>query len=168
MFIDPAPRSYCNLGAYCEQKVVGQVLTSPRNLLSHDAAYTLQLDGDNKAIRVTDSKVRARDLFVGHNQLPKLGGSNPLKDAWNGGYAVEIFYFPASSLKITNILRYLLVQLQAHSTDADVHHIRQCFAHDHMLGSEVPPGGYADWKASAVGTTDNNRHNGRDDIHTIS
>lgn len=70
-----------------------------------DTAYTLQLDGDNKAVRVTDSKVRARDLFLGHNELPKPGGPNPLRDAWNGGYAVEAFYFAASSLKITNLLR---------------------------------------------------------------
>lgn len=69
------------------------------------AAYTLQLDNDNKAIRVTDSKVRARDLFLGHNELPKPGGPNPLKAAWSGGYAVEVFFFAASSLKITNLLR---------------------------------------------------------------
>lgn len=72
-----------------------------------DAAYTLQLDDDNKAVRVTDSKVVARDLFLGHNELPKPGGRNPLREAWNCGYAVEMFYFAASSLKITNILRYL-------------------------------------------------------------
>lgn len=72
------------------------------------AAYTLQLDDDNKAVRVTDSKLPARDLFLGHNELPKPGGRNPLREAWNGGYAVEVFYFPASSLKITNILRYLM------------------------------------------------------------
>ncbi|CAN0224179.1 unnamed protein product [Ectocarpus sp. 6 AP-2014] len=66
--------------------------------------FTLQLDGDNKAIRVTDSKVRARDLFLGHNELPKPGGPNPLREAWNGGYAVEAFYLAASSLKVTNIL----------------------------------------------------------------
>ncbi|CAM9282114.1 unnamed protein product, partial [Hapterophycus canaliculatus] len=73
-------------------------------LLGVTVAYTLQLDGDNKAIRVTDSKVRARDIFLGHNKLPKPGGPNPLKDAWDGGYAVEVFYFAASSLKITNLL----------------------------------------------------------------
>eukprot|EP00903_Cladosiphon_okamuranus_P014134 g13135.t1 len=73
-------------------------------LLGVTVAYTLQLDSDNKAIRVTDSKLKARDLFLGHNELPKPGGVNPLREAWNGGYAVEVFYFPASSLKITNIL----------------------------------------------------------------
>ncbi|CAM9747545.1 unnamed protein product [Pylaiella littoralis] len=73
-------------------------------LLGVTVAYTLQLDGDNKAVRVTDSKLPARDLFLGHNELPKPGGRNPLREAWNGGYAVEVFYFPASSLKITNIL----------------------------------------------------------------
>lgn len=73
-----------------------------------DAAYTLQLDDDNKAIRVIDSKLPARALFLGHNELPKPGGPNPLREIWNGGYGVEIFYFAASSLKITNILRYLM------------------------------------------------------------
>ncbi|CAM9913168.1 unnamed protein product [Ectocarpus fasciculatus] len=73
-------------------------------LIGVAVAFTLQLDGDNKAIRVTDSKIRARDLFLGHNELPKPGGPNPLREAWNGGYAVEAFYFAASSLKITNIL----------------------------------------------------------------
>eukprot|EP00752_Nemacystus_decipiens_P003494 g3227.t1 len=73
-------------------------------LLGVTISYTLQLDGDNKAIRVTDSKLTARELFLGANELPKPGGSNPLREAWNGGYAVEIFFFAASSLKITNIL----------------------------------------------------------------
>lgn len=54
---------------------------------------------------MTDSKLRARDLFLGPNELPKPGGRNPLREAWNGGYGVEVFYFAASSLKITNILR---------------------------------------------------------------
>lgn len=69
------------------------------------AAFTLQLDNNLKAIRVTDSKVRARDLFLEKGELPQPGGANPLRDAWDGGYGVEVFYFPASSLKITNILR---------------------------------------------------------------
>ena len=65
------------------------------------------MDSDNKAIRVTDSKLKARDLFLGPDELPKPGGSNPLREAWSGGYAVEIFYFAGSGLKITRILRYL-------------------------------------------------------------
>lgn len=73
-------------------------------LLGVTIAYTLHLDNDNKAVRVTDSKLRARDLFLGPNELPKPGGRNPLREAWNGGYGVEVFYFAASSLKITNIL----------------------------------------------------------------
>lgn len=68
--------------------------------------YTLQLDGDVNAVRVTDSKVPTRMLFLDRNELPKPGGKNPLREAWNGGYATEMFYFPASSLKITNILRF--------------------------------------------------------------
>lgn len=42
-------------------------------------------------------------------QLPGEGegSSNPLLDLWKENYAVEIFYFPASSLEITNILRCL-------------------------------------------------------------
>lgn len=70
------------------------------------AEYTLQLDGDVNAVRVTDSKVPTRMLFLDRNELPKPGGKNPLREAWAGGYATEMFYFPASSLKITNILRY--------------------------------------------------------------
>lgn len=69
------------------------------------AAYTLKLDDSTSAVRVTDSKIRARDLFLSKDELPKPGGSNPLREAWNGGYAIEIFYLPASSLKIKNLLR---------------------------------------------------------------
>lgn len=69
------------------------------------AAFTLRLDDAVTAVRVTDSKVRARDLFLGKDELPKPGGSNPLREAWNGSYGIEVFYVPASSLKITNILR---------------------------------------------------------------
>ncbi len=111
-----------------------------------NAAYTLQLDRDNKAIRVTDSKLRARDLFIGHNQLPKPGGSNPLKEAWNGGYAVEIFYFPASSLKITNILRYFAGAPPStlegrwgtsHHTRNSVFPFALSFAHSQLLGGQM-------------------------------
>lgn len=77
-----------------------------RSVFVCSAEYTLQLDGDVKAVRVTDSKVPARTVFLGQNELPKPGGKNPLREAWNGNYGVEIFYLPASSLKITNILRY--------------------------------------------------------------
>lgn len=39
-------------------------------------------------------------------QFPEPGGgANPLLDLWNNNYAVEIFYFAASSLDITNALR---------------------------------------------------------------
>ena len=79
-------------------------------MFEHSAEYTLQLDGDTNAIRVTDSKTPARMLFLNRNEIPKPGGSNPLREAWNGGYAVEIFYWPASSLKITNILRYVCLE----------------------------------------------------------
>lgn len=44
-------------------------------------------------------------MFLDRNELPTPGGKNPLREAWNGSYGVEIFYLPASSLKITNILR---------------------------------------------------------------
>ena len=88
--------------------------TSARNMFPHllhalmlrSAEYTLQLDGDVNAVRVTDSKVPARMLFLDRNELPKPGGKNPLREAWTGGYATEMFYFPASSLEITNILRH--------------------------------------------------------------
>eukprot|EP00904_Undaria_pinnatifida_P008489 jgi/Undpi1/4770/HiC_scaffold_18.g08123.m1 len=73
-------------------------------LLGVTVEYTLQLDGDLSAIRVTDSKVPARTLFLHRDEVPKAGGTNPLREAWHGGYAVEIFYFPASSLEITNLL----------------------------------------------------------------
>lgn len=75
------------------------------DILFYPTEYTLQLDSDVNAVRVTDSKVLARTIFLDRNELPKAGGKNPLREAWNGNYAVEIFYFPASSLKITNILR---------------------------------------------------------------
>lgn len=70
-------------------------------------AFTLQLDHDTYAIEVTDSKVRARDLFLGKDELPSPGGPNPLKEAWENNYALELFYFPSSSLKLElkNIFR---------------------------------------------------------------
>lgn len=82
--------------------------------MSPTAAFTLKLDDNLSAIRVTDAKVEARTLFLGKDVLPKPGGSNPLREAWHGGYAIEIFYFAASSLNITNIFRYvrLLRKLQ--------------------------------------------------------
>lgn len=42
---------------------------------------------------------------MGKRQLPVEGGDNPLLDLWTENYAVEIFYFPASSLEITDVLR---------------------------------------------------------------
>lgn len=95
-----------------------------------NTAYTLQLDGDNNAVRVTDSKVSARDLFLGHSELPKPGGRNPLREAWNGGYAVEIFYFPASSLKITNILRYIYTHLGVYARNSCFNG-KLCIVRDH-------------------------------------
>lgn len=71
----------------------------------HLPAFTLQLDEDKNAIKITDSKVRARNIFLEKGQLPKPGGPNPLLDIWNNTYGVEIFYFPSSSLEITNLLR---------------------------------------------------------------
>lgn len=68
-------------------------------------AFTFQLDAKRTAIKVTDRKQRARELFLERGQLPSEGGSNPLLDLFNDNYAVEIFYFPASSLEITNVLR---------------------------------------------------------------
>lgn len=70
-----------------------------------NSAFTLQLDRDVSAIKVSDSKVRARELFLEMDELPETGGPNPLLNLWKSTYAVEIFYFPASSLKITNIWR---------------------------------------------------------------
>lgn len=70
------------------------------------SAYTLQLDDDTHAIRITDSKVRARDVFLGKDELPKPGGPNPLREMYNKNYGLELFYLPTSSLKITNILRW--------------------------------------------------------------
>lgn len=68
-------------------------------------AFTLQLDDKRTAIKVTDSKFTAREKFLEVGQLPKPGGANPLLDLWTKHYAVEIFYFAASSLEITNIAR---------------------------------------------------------------
>ena len=73
--------------------------------IDRDADFTLQLDEDNHAISVTDSKVRANDLFLGRGQLPAAGGLNPLLELWNTTFGIEIFYFAASSLEITNVLR---------------------------------------------------------------
>ena len=72
------------------------------------ADFTFQLDSKRTAIKVTDRKQRAREIFLERGQLPSEGGSNPLLDLYNDNYAVEIFYFPASSLDITNVLRYFL------------------------------------------------------------
>lgn len=70
------------------------------------AAYTFQLDDARTAVRVTDLKCHAREIFLEQGQLPGAkGGSNPLLDLWNDNYAVEIFYFPASSREITSVLR---------------------------------------------------------------
>lgn len=75
-------------------------------LLCAPAAFTLQLDAARTAVRVTDHKCRAREVFLERGQFPgQGGGTNPLLDLWNNNYAVEIFYFAASSLEITNILR---------------------------------------------------------------
>ncbi|CAM9741720.1 unnamed protein product [Ascophyllum nodosum] len=73
-------------------------------LLGVTVDFTLQLDKDNHAISVTDSKVRAEDLFLGRGQLPAAGGPNPLLELWNTTFGIEIFYFAASSLEITNVL----------------------------------------------------------------
>eukprot|EP00752_Nemacystus_decipiens_P008514 g7603.t1 len=67
---------------------------------------TFQLDSKRTAIKVTDRKQRAREIFLERGQLPSEGGSNPLLDLYNNNYAVEIFYFPASSLEITNVLSH--------------------------------------------------------------
>ena len=78
-------------------------------------AYTFQLDGARTPVRVTDLKCRAREVFLEEGQLPRPqagggGGRNPLLDLWNDNYAVEIFYFAASSLEITNLSRYTYKQ----------------------------------------------------------
>eukprot|EP00904_Undaria_pinnatifida_P002571 jgi/Undpi1/12314/HiC_scaffold_5.g01990.m1 len=74
-------------------------------LLGVTVSFTFQLDAARTAVRVTDHKCRARDIFLGHGKLPGTGGSaNPLLDLWNDNYAAEIFYFPASSLGISNVL----------------------------------------------------------------
>lgn len=66
----------------------------------------MQLDDARTAIRVTDRKCRAREIFLEPGQFPEQGGrANPLLDLWNDNYAVEMFFLPASSLDITNILR---------------------------------------------------------------
>lgn len=76
-------------------------------LLLFFIGITFQLDAKRTAIKVTDRKQRAREIFMEKGQLPGEGGgsSNPLLELWQENYAVEIFYFPASSLEITNILR---------------------------------------------------------------
>ncbi|CAN0123298.1 unnamed protein product, partial [Ectocarpus sp. 13 AM-2016] len=68
--------------------------------------FTFQLDSARTAIKVTDRKQRARETFLEKGQLPAEGSSNPLLDLWNENYAVEIFYFPSSSLEITNVLSH--------------------------------------------------------------
>ena len=71
------------------------------------AAITFQLDAARTAVRVTDHKRRVREIFLERGMLPgQGGGGNPLLDLWNNNYAVEIFIFAASSLNITNVLRY--------------------------------------------------------------
>ncbi|CAM9726790.1 unnamed protein product, partial [Choristocarpus tenellus] len=66
--------------------------------------FTLQLDAKRTAIKVTNSKVSARDLFLEIDSMPAPGGPNPLRDLWSSNYAAEVFYLPASSLKITDPL----------------------------------------------------------------
>eukprot|EP00904_Undaria_pinnatifida_P002572 jgi/Undpi1/12315/HiC_scaffold_5.g01991.m1 len=74
-------------------------------LLGVTVSLTFQLDAARTAVRVTDHKCRAREIFLERGQLPGTGeGANPLLDLWNNNYAVEIFYFAASSLEITDIL----------------------------------------------------------------
>eukprot|EP00903_Cladosiphon_okamuranus_P006469 g6329.t1 len=75
-------------------------------LLGITVDFTFQLDAKRTAIKVTDRKQRAREIFLERGQLPSEGGPNPLLDLFNDNYAVEIFYFPASSLEITNILSH--------------------------------------------------------------
>lgn len=57
------------------------------------------------AVRVTDSKMTARDVFLGKDELPVEGGPNPLRELYEKNYAIEIFYFAASSLEITELTR---------------------------------------------------------------
>lgn len=71
----------------------------------YPAAFTLQLDDRRTAVRVTDSKVEAREIFLEKDELPKPGGLNPLLDLLEKNYAIEIFYFPGSGLDIKHILR---------------------------------------------------------------
>lgn len=71
----------------------------------YPAAFTLQLDDRRTAVRVIDSKVEARDIFLEKDELPKPGGLNPLLDLIEKNYAIEIFYFPGSSLDIQNVSR---------------------------------------------------------------
>ncbi|CAM9157892.1 unnamed protein product [Scytosiphon promiscuus] len=77
-------------------------------LLGVTVGITFQLDAKRTAIKVTDRKQRAREIFLEKGQLPGEGegASNPLLELWKENYAVEIFYFPASSLEITNILSH--------------------------------------------------------------
>ncbi|CAM9622675.1 unnamed protein product, partial [Ectocarpus sp. 8 AP-2014] len=75
-------------------------------LLGVTVDFTFQLDSARTAIKVTDRKQRARETFLEKGQLPAEGSSNPLLDLWNENYAVEIFYFPSSSLEITNVLSH--------------------------------------------------------------
>lgn len=76
-----------------------------RPLPTEPTAHTLQLDDKRTAIKVTDSKHTARDTFLPVGQLPETAGSNPLLDLWEKHFAIEIFYFAASSLEITDIGR---------------------------------------------------------------
>ncbi|CAN0101125.1 unnamed protein product [Pylaiella littoralis] len=75
-------------------------------LLGVTVDFTFQLDAQRTAIKVTDRKQRASEIFMGKGQLPVEGGDNPLLDLWEKNYAVEIFYFPASSLEITDVLSH--------------------------------------------------------------
>lgn len=70
------------------------------------AAFTFRLDAARTAVRVIDHKCRTREIFLERGQFPhQERDANPLLDLWNNNYAVEIFYFAASSLDITNVLR---------------------------------------------------------------
>ncbi|CAM9428981.1 unnamed protein product [Laminaria digitata] len=52
-------------------------------LLGVTVAFTLQLDAARTAVRVTDHKCRAREVFLERGQFPgQGGGTNPLLDLW--------------------------------------------------------------------------------------
>lgn len=74
-------------------------------LLGVTVSLTFQLDDARTAVRVIDHKCRAREIFLERGQSPgQEEGTNPLLELWDANYAVEIFYFAASSLEITDVL----------------------------------------------------------------